>query len=63
MSKRRHRIVRKPASYQPTRAEMEEDVSIKATPQQLARAAIQPVEVAHPDPAGGRVGAEATARG
>ena len=32
-------------SYQPTKAELEEDVSIDATPEEVARAIMQPVKI------------------
>ena len=35
----------KPHTYQPTRAELREDVSIDATPEELARAVLRPVKV------------------
>lgn len=35
----------KPSSYQPSKAELEEDMRIKATPRQLAVAALATVEV------------------
>ena len=39
-------IVRlRPASYQPTRAELEEDMSIDTTPEELAKVAFRPVTV------------------
>ena len=39
-------IVRvKPSAYQPSKAELEEDVSVKATPRQLAEAVLATVEV------------------
>ena len=34
-----------PATYQPSKAEIEEDVSIDTTPEELARVALQPVTV------------------
>ena len=34
-----------PATYQPSKAELEEDVSIDTTPVELARVALQPVTV------------------
>ena len=33
----------KPRSYRPTKAELHEDVSIRATPEQLTRAIMRPV--------------------
>ena len=33
------------ASYQPTKAELEEDMSIDATPEELAKVAFRPVTV------------------
>ena len=35
----------KPHSYQPSKAELEEPIKIDATPEQLARAVLQPVKV------------------
>ena len=35
----------KPHSYQPSKAELEEPIHIKATPQQLAKAAVTPVRI------------------
>ena len=35
----------RPASYQPTKAEIEEDMSIDATPDELARAVFRPVNI------------------
>lgn len=35
----------KPSSYQPSKAELEEDVSIDATPGELRRAVMRPVKV------------------
>ena len=35
----------KPSSYQPSKAELEEDMRIKATPRQLAAAMLATVEV------------------
>ena len=34
-----------PATYQPSKAELEEDVSIDTTPEELARVALQLVKV------------------
>ena len=34
-----------PATYQPSKAELEEDVSIDTTPEELARVALQPMTV------------------
>ena len=34
-----------PATYQPSKAEIEEDMSIDTTPEELARVALQPVTV------------------
>ena len=39
----------KPYSYQPSKAELEEDVRIKATPRELAEAALATVEVREGD--------------
>ena len=35
----------KPRSYQPTKADMAEDVSIDATPDELAEAVLRPVRI------------------
>ena len=35
----------KPYSYQPSKAELKADVSVRATPEQLARAVLSPVNV------------------
>ena len=35
----------RPAKYQPTKAELEEDVGIDTTPEELARVALQPMTV------------------
>ena len=49
--KKERRPLRKPivsvksSSYQPSKAELEEDVSVNATPRQLAEAALATVEV------------------
>ena len=37
----------RPAKYQPSKAELEEDMRIDATPEELARAILQPVKVKH----------------
>ena len=37
----------KPSAYQPSKAELEEDVSIDATPDELAVAILQPVRIVH----------------
>ncbi len=43
-------IVRlKRSGHQPSKAEMEEDVSIDATPEELARAALTPVRIEYED--------------
>ena len=39
----------KPSSYQPTKAELEEEIRIDATPEELARAIVTPVNVVHDD--------------
>ncbi|MCY4487947.1 MAG: hypothetical protein OXF11_12660 [Deltaproteobacteria bacterium] len=39
----------KPSSYQPSKAELEADMSIKATPRQLAAAVLATVEVRDED--------------
>ena len=35
----------RPATYQPSKAELEEDVSIDTTPGELARVALQPMTI------------------
>ena len=35
----------KPATYQPSKAELEEDVGIDTTPEELARVALQPMTI------------------
>ena len=35
----------RPATYQPNKAELEEDMSVDATPEELARMALQPMTV------------------
>ena len=39
----------KPSSYQPSKAELEKDMSVKATPRQLAAAALATVDVQEED--------------
>ena len=39
------------SSYQPSKAELEEDVSIDATPEDIARAVLRPVQVVFVEPA------------
>ena len=41
----------KRSGYQPTKAEMEEDVSIDATPEELARAVLTPVRIEYEEDA------------
>ena len=41
----------KPATYQPSRAELEEDMAIDTTPEELARVALQPMKVVQDDDA------------
>ena len=36
-----------PMAYQPTKAELEADVSIDATPEELVQSVIQPVKLKH----------------
>ena len=38
-------VMIKPASYQPSKAELEEDVSVDATPEELAEAALRQVTI------------------
>ena len=38
------------SSYQPSKAELEEDVSIDATPEEIARAVLRPVQIIHVEP-------------
>ncbi|MDE0147830.1 MAG: hypothetical protein OYG32_01535 [Rhodospirillaceae bacterium] len=42
---RKPRVRLKPSSYQPSKAELEEDVRIDATPEALLAAAVRSVEV------------------
>ena len=35
----------RPATYQPSKAELEEDISIDTTPEELAKTALRPVNV------------------
>ena len=35
----------RPATYQPSKAELEEDMAIDTTPEELARVALQPMTV------------------
>lgn len=35
----------KPSNYQPSKAELEEDMSIETTPEELCRVALQPVNI------------------
>ena len=37
----------KPSAYQPSKAELEEDISIDATPDELAHAILQPARIVH----------------
>ena len=41
----------KPHTYQPSKAELDEPVKIKATPEALARAVLQPVKATQTDDA------------
>ena len=46
MTKTSKPVVRlRPAKYQPTKAELEEDMSIDATPEELAQVAFRPVTI------------------
>ena len=38
------------SSYQPSKAELEEDVSIDATPEEIARAVLRPVKIVYVEP-------------
>ena len=40
----------KSSSYQPSKAELEEDMSIDATPEDLCRVALQPVNIKADEP-------------
>ena len=40
-----------PATYQPSKAELEEDMSIDTTPEEFARVALQPMKVVQDDDA------------
>ena len=39
-----------PSEYQPSKAELEEDVRLDATPEDVARSVLQPVRVRHRKP-------------
>ncbi len=42
------RVVKvQPMAYQPSKAELEADVGIDATPEELVKAAVQPVNLKH----------------
>lgn len=45
MTKDKPEVRVKPATYQPTKAELEEDMSVDTTPEDLARVALQPMTV------------------
>lgn len=38
------------SSYQPSKAELEEDVSVDASPEDVARAVLSPVQIVYVDP-------------
>ena len=42
---RRGHVTVKPSTYQPSKAELEEDMAIDTTPEELARVALQPMTV------------------
>ena len=44
------RIELAPSDYQPSKAELEEDVRLDATPEDVARSVLQPVRVRHRKP-------------
>ena len=46
MQRKRATVKLKPSSYQPSKAELEADVSIDATPEELRHAVMLPVKVA-----------------
>ena len=39
----------KPSTYQPSQAELEEDIRIEATPEDVARAVLRPVRIVKED--------------
>jgi hypothetical protein len=39
----------KPSKYQPSKADLEEDIRIDATPEELARAVLRPVRIVTED--------------
>ena len=45
MTKDKPTVRVRPATYQPSKVELEEDVSIDTTPEELARVALQPMTV------------------
>ena len=45
MAKDKPEVRVQPATYQPSKAELEADMSIDATPEELARVALQPITV------------------
>ena len=47
----RRQVMVKPSSYQPSKAELEADVKIDATPETLAKALLRPVKVVETDDA------------
>ena len=50
MKKQRNRIITlKNSKYQPSKAELEKKIRINATPEQLAKAVVQEVEIKHED--------------
>ena len=46
---RRRTLTLPPIGYQPSKAELEEDVRLPGTPAQLAKAAMQDVTITRPD--------------
>ena len=38
-------VTLKPSNYEPSKAELEEDISVDVTPEELAEAATRPVEI------------------
>ena len=45
MTKDKPEVRVQPATYQPSKAELKEDMSIDTTPEELARVALQPMTV------------------
>ena len=45
MAKDKPTVRVRPATYQPSKAELEEDMTVDTTPEELARVALQPIKV------------------